>query len=86
MTRRVPPTEQGRLQGALSGLQGLTGLVGPTLFTLTFATFIGPWRYLHLPGAPFLLAAALLAAATALAARVTRPALPVAATSAEASP
>lgn len=86
MTRRVSPSEQGRLQGALSGLQGMTGLIGPTLFTLTFATFISSWRDLHLPGAPFLLAALLLTAATALAARVTRPALPVAATSAEASP
>jgi MFS family permease len=52
MTRRVRPSEQGQLQGALNGLRGITGLIGPGLFTLTFAGFIGAGRDWHLPGAP----------------------------------
>jgi DHA1 family tetracycline resistance protein-like MFS transporter len=72
MTRRVAPSEQGQLQGANSSLTGIAGLIGPGLFTLTFSAFIGPARGWHLPGAPFLLAALLLAASAALARRVTR--------------
>jgi DHA1 family tetracycline resistance protein-like MFS transporter len=72
MTRLVKRTEQGQLQGANSSLMGITGLIGPGLFTLTFATFIGPRADLHLPGAPFLLASLLMAIAALLAWRVTR--------------
>jgi DHA1 family tetracycline resistance protein-like MFS transporter len=72
MTRLVKPTEQGQLQGANSSLMGITGLVGPGLFTLTFATFIGSRADLHLPGAAFLLASLLLAVAAVIALRVTR--------------
>jgi len=73
MTQRVAPTEQGQLQGALSSIMGIAGLLGPGLFTLTFARFIGPARDWHLPGAPYLLAALLLLAAAAVAWRTTRP-------------
>ena len=62
MTSKVGPTEQGKLQGALSSLRGISGLIGPGLFTLTFAQFIGGWSFSGLPGAPFLLAALLLGA------------------------
>ncbi len=56
MSGQVGPAEQGRLQGANASLQGIAGLIGPGLFTLTFA------RTLQiLPGAPFLLAGGLLA-------------------------
>ncbi|MDH4082526.1 MAG: hypothetical protein OEU99_03150 [Nitrospira sp.] len=40
MTRRVNSTEQGQLQGAIASINGVTGLIGPTLFTQTFAYFI----------------------------------------------
>ena len=50
----------------------LAGLFGPGLFTQAFARSIAPGEGWHLPGAPFLLAAALLLAATALAWRVTQ--------------
>ncbi len=56
MTRRVGPTEQGRLQGANGSIMGLTGLIGPGLFTMTFAESIAPGRGWTLPGAPFFLA------------------------------
>jgi DHA1 family tetracycline resistance protein-like MFS transporter len=79
MTRLVAPSEQGRLQGGNSSLVGIAGLFGPSVFTLTFATFIGPQAPLSLPGAPFLLASSLLVVAWSLAYAVTRavrPALP----------
>ena len=72
MTRRVTMSEQGQLQGALMGLRGLSGLISPFMFTFTFATFIGPRADLHLPGAPFLLAALLLVVAFFLAWNVMR--------------
>jgi DHA1 family tetracycline resistance protein-like MFS transporter len=71
MTRRVPPTEQGQLQGANGSLRGVAGLIGPGLFTQTFAAAIAPRVGWHLPGAPFVLAAALLAGAFGLAWRAT---------------
>jgi len=71
MTRHVGPSEQGQLQGANSSIMGITGLIGPGLFTLTFASFIGTRRDWHLPGAAFLLAALLMTIALVLAWRVT---------------
>ncbi|MEX1112984.1 MAG: hypothetical protein WED32_00830 [Patescibacteria group bacterium] len=64
---RGQPHEQGRLQGANSSIMGLTGLVGPGLFTLTFAYFIGAGTRWHIPGASFLLAAVLMIVALAVA-------------------
>ena len=77
MTSHLEPHEQGRLQGGLSSLMGVAGLIGPGLFTQTFAAFIGPQRDWHLPGAPMLVAALLLLFAMAVAWRVTRPATAV---------
>jgi DHA1 family tetracycline resistance protein-like MFS transporter len=73
MTRLVDATEQGRLQGALASLVGLASLIGPTVFTQSFATFIGTRADLGTPGAPFLLAAVLVLAAMGLAWRTTQP-------------
>lgn len=72
MTRRVGPSEQGQLQGANASIMGIANLIGPGLFALAFAYAIGAGRDWHVPGAPFLLAALLLAAAAAMAWRVTR--------------
>ncbi len=73
MTRRVTASEQGELQGALSSIMGITGMIGPGLFTLTFAYFIAEGRSFVIPGAPFFMAAFLVLAALLLAWRVTRP-------------
>ena len=69
MTRRVAPDQQGQLQGATSSVQSLSQLVGPFLFTLTFAYFISPQAPVSLPGAPFFLASALLLLSLVIAAR-----------------
>ncbi len=71
MSVHVNPQEQGQLQGAVQCIRGLTALVGPGLFTFVFAAAIKPGR-IHLPGAPFLLAAVILLSALPVAAMVTR--------------
>jgi DHA1 family tetracycline resistance protein-like MFS transporter len=69
MTQLVAADQQGQLQGATSSVQSVSQLVGPFLFTLTFAYFIGAQAPVRLPGAPFLLAAVLLLLAMVIAAR-----------------
>ncbi|MBI3504303.1 MAG: TCR/Tet family MFS transporter [Proteobacteria bacterium] len=71
MTKRVQQNEYGQLQGANSSIIGIAGLLGPGLFTYTFAKSIGARSSWHVPGAPFLLSAVLLACAFVLALRVT---------------
>jgi len=69
MTRRVLPSEQGELQGAIASLRGIAMLIGPGMFSLTFAFFIAPEH--RLPGAPWYLAALLLAVSLLIAWSVT---------------
>jgi DHA1 family tetracycline resistance protein-like MFS transporter len=71
MTRRVDVTEQGRLQGAISGLRGVASMIGPGLFTTTFAIAIRSHSG-RLPGAPFLVSSLLLVSSLGLALRVAR--------------
>ncbi len=68
-TQLVAPEQQGRLQGATASVQSVSQLLGPFLFTLTFAYFIGAQAPVKLPGAPFLLASAVLVLAFAIAVR-----------------
>jgi DHA1 family tetracycline resistance protein-like MFS transporter len=70
MTRRVEPTEQGRLQGANMSLAAICSLIGPVLFTEVFARAIGPWRSWAPMGAPFYLAALLMVVGLVMAAGV----------------
>ena len=72
MSRHVGASEQGQLQGANASIQGIANMLGPFVFTLTFAYFIGAGRDFNLPGAPFLLAAVFIATAGVLAWRATR--------------
>jgi DHA1 family tetracycline resistance protein-like MFS transporter len=72
MSRRIGPSEQGRLQGANASLMGVANLIGPGLFTMTFAFAIGTAQEWGVPGAPFLVAATLLGLAIAIAVRATK--------------
>ena len=79
MTAHVEPSEQGRLQGAISAVQGIAFMIGPVLFAGVFAASArggggaGTVAEPLLPaGAAFLLAGLLLAASTALAAATLR--------------
>jgi len=72
MTRRVGPTNQGQLQGANQSLQGISSVIGPPLFGLTFAWSIRHQAVLHLPGLAILISAGLLLLALLLSLRVAR--------------
>ncbi len=50
MSRLVGPSEQGQLQGANASLMGIANLIGPVLFTQTFALFIGAAQRLAFAG------------------------------------
>jgi DHA1 family tetracycline resistance protein-like MFS transporter len=66
ITRAVAANEQGRLQGANQGLAGLTSIFAPPVFGFAYAWFIAP-GHPYVPGAAFLLAAALHALAAVIA-------------------
>lgn len=72
ISRHVPADEQGAVQGALSSLGSVTGILGPPLATGLFGWFVSERAPFPLPGAPFFLSAALTAAAIALAVRSFR--------------
>lgn len=72
MTRGVGPAEQGQMQGAINGLRGFAGVVGPSLFTWIFARAVGPHAVIHAPGLPFFVAATLLLCAAPVAILATR--------------
>jgi MFS transporter, DHA1 family, tetracycline resistance protein len=83
MTRRVSSAEQGQLQGAIASINGVTGLIGPTLFTQAFAFFIRSDSTFSpqssslnpsgaFPGAPFFLASLLLLSAAVIAWKATK--------------
>jgi DHA1 family tetracycline resistance protein-like MFS transporter len=76
MSRRVPGNEQGRLQGAMSGIQSITGLIGPTLYTTVFAWAITGGQSLNLPGLGILVAAGLTVLAMGLGVRFAKPPAP----------
>jgi DHA1 family tetracycline resistance protein-like MFS transporter len=72
MTRRVSEREQGELQGAISSLRAIAVIIGPGLFTFTFAYFIDAKHGWNIPGAPWYLAALLLFIAMIMSTRIPR--------------
>jgi len=72
MSRHVDPSSQGKLQGAINSLRGITGMAGPPLFTQVFALGIAVGSPLRVPGAPYYVAALLLGLSMLLAIYVTR--------------
>lgn len=63
MSNRTADDRQGALQGAVSSVQGVASIIAPLALSQSFAAFTAPGAPVHLPGAPFLLGAALCAAA-----------------------
>jgi DHA1 family tetracycline resistance protein-like MFS transporter len=77
MSRRVGPNEQGRLQGANTGLMAIGSMIGPIFFTEIFARSIRGWSPWAPVGLAFFAASGLLALALLLAVaagRVSKPA------------
>jgi DHA1 family tetracycline resistance protein-like MFS transporter len=72
----VSRSEQGAVQGALTSLVSLTAVAAPLLATGVFTRFSGRGAIAELPGAPFLLQAALCVLALALATWSLRRGLP----------
>src|SRR6266567_3479571 len=80
MTHHVSEREQGELQGAISSLRSIAFVIGPFLFSWTFAWFINPKHLFQVPGAGYYLAAALLFTAMLMARRIKQPQFPVTST------
>ena len=72
MTRRVSESEQGELQGAIGSLCSMAWIIGPGVFTFTFAYFIDPAHGWNAPGAPWYLGAFLLFVAMSMATRIPK--------------
>jgi MFS transporter, DHA1 family, tetracycline resistance protein len=79
ITRQVDADMQGRVQGALMSLVSVAGIIAPIGFASVFGLFIGERAPVVFPGAPWMLAAGLLAVAALIAWRHARPPLPAAA-------
>ncbi|HZN95674.1 MAG TPA: MFS transporter, partial [Myxococcales bacterium] len=71
MTRRVGPSEQGALQGALGSLRGITEMMGPVIFNGSLSWSIHTRAEAPLNGAPFLLAGGMLALSAVISWRAT---------------
>jgi MFS transporter, DHA1 family, tetracycline resistance protein len=69
MSRGVPATHQGLLQGAMTSAMTAAAIVAPPIANGSFALFISPQAPLTLPGAPFFLGSILCLAALWLAGR-----------------
>src|SRR5438105_8905772 len=80
MTHHVSEREQGELQGAISSLRSIAFVIGPFLFSWTFAWFINPKHLFQVPGAGYYLAAALLFTAMLMATRIKQPQFPATST------
>ncbi len=77
MSRSAAANEQGQLQGAIHSLRGISGLIGPGMFTWVFARSIGAGALIHLPGSPFFLASSLLGVALVTALLLREPPRPL---------
>jgi DHA1 family tetracycline resistance protein-like MFS transporter len=69
ITKHVPPSEYGAIQGSLSGLQSLSYVFAPVLGAWSFGSCIAADARWHVPGITFYEASALMLVALALALR-----------------
>ena len=73
LSSSVGEDEQGAVQGAITGVLSLTGVIGPLVGTGAFAYFVSDGTPVYFPGAPFAAGAVLIAAALVLAWVFLRP-------------
>lgn len=69
LSKRMPPDQQGELQGAMASMMSLSTIAGPLLMTQTLGYFTAPGGAFYFPGAAFLLASALAVTALVIALR-----------------
>ncbi len=67
ISRNVGADEQGGVQGSLTSLMGVAGIIGPPIATTLFAYFIRKDSLVYLPGAAFLFSSLLMLLAMLLA-------------------
>jgi DHA1 family tetracycline resistance protein-like MFS transporter len=60
ISRSVPVDDQGALQGSLTSLTSVTGIIGPPIMTTLFGYFISPRAPWHVPGAAFFFSSGLM--------------------------
>lgn len=70
----VEENRQGMVQGVIASLASLAAVVAPLVYTPLFGAFVGTGAPVYLPGAPFLLSAAIVLTILPLALRIGRPA------------
>lgn len=63
MTRQVSDMEQGELQGVIGALTAVASVISPLVATMIFYRSAGPDAPIYFPGAPFVVAAVLIALA-----------------------
>ena len=73
MAGHVPANVQGELQGTVTSLMSLAAIIGPLLMNNLFYYFTHSQAPVNLPGAPFLLAAVLMATSAFIAYRTLHP-------------
>lgn len=67
MAGKVPPNEQGELQGALTSIMSLASIIGPLVMNNLFFYFTHGQAPFYLPGAPFFLGCILMTASAFIA-------------------
>jgi DHA1 family tetracycline resistance protein-like MFS transporter len=60
MSKQAGPSSQGELQGAVASLASIAAIISPIFMTQLFSHFSAPAASVQLPGAPYLVAAALV--------------------------
>lgn len=86
MSHSVPADQQGGLQGSLTSLASVAGILGPPMCTSLFGYFISDKAPVHLPGAAFFASAILSFIALVLAIRTLRKVTPRSGPAPESSP
>ncbi|HEV2478441.1 MAG TPA: MFS transporter, partial [Puia sp.] len=70
ISKHIGPTQQGELQGALTGLMSVTTIIGPLIMNSTFAYFTSSKAPFYFPGIHFLIGAACMLMSTLIAVNV----------------
>jgi DHA1 family tetracycline resistance protein-like MFS transporter len=73
MAGKVPPNEQGELQGALTSIMSLASIIGPLVMNNLFFYFTHSEAPVYLPGAPFFLGSILMLASAIIAFKTLHP-------------
>jgi DHA1 family tetracycline resistance protein-like MFS transporter len=72
MSKQAGPQAQGELQGATASITSIAAVFAPLFMTQLFSHFSGPDAPVHLPGAPYLVAALLVFLCVLICARSVR--------------